>query len=183
MLELAHLADPRAEAETAGLIPSFPLLRPADILTSAALPGRLAALDIGVVSPDAGGAGRDCCDFMYKEKMQDYQRHLAELQEADIIYRPLIWSAWGRAHAETDAILEALARAAARRRGLRDHHQLLQRTRDAIGVMLVRRAVRMVRSCLASPEGDELNALVRGRGPLATCSRTVKLVAGCADAN
>ena len=36
-----------------------------DILTSAALPGRLAALDIGITSPDAARAGVDCCHAMY----------------------------------------------------------------------------------------------------------------------
>ena len=48
VLKLAHLADPSSATEALGLIPSAPALRPADILTSAALPGRLAALDIGL---------------------------------------------------------------------------------------------------------------------------------------
>ena len=45
VLRLGHLADPTAATEALGLIPTAPTLRPADILTSAALPGRLAALD------------------------------------------------------------------------------------------------------------------------------------------
>ena len=49
--------DPSAELEPLGLIPSHPTLRPAYILTSAALPSRLAALDVGVASPDAGCGG------------------------------------------------------------------------------------------------------------------------------
>ncbi len=57
---LASLGDPEAAPEPLGLIPSCPSLRPADILTSAAT-GSLAALDIGVCSPEAAGAGLDCC--------------------------------------------------------------------------------------------------------------------------
>ena len=120
---------------------------------------------------------------MYRKKMGAYQQHLAELDATGVSYKPLVWSAWGRAHAETDAILESLARSAARRRGLRDHRQLLRRTKDAIGVMLVCRAVRMIRSCLASPDTHELEGLIAGRGPLAPCTREVSLVAGCADAH
>ena len=56
----ASTCDPSAELEPLGLISSHPTLRLADILTSAALPGRLAALDVGVASPDAAGAGADC---------------------------------------------------------------------------------------------------------------------------
>ena len=64
VLELAHLADPRAEAETRGLIDSSPSLRPADVLSAAVFPGRLAALDVGVTSPDRSGLGDDCCESM-----------------------------------------------------------------------------------------------------------------------
>eukprot|EP00973_Karenia_brevis_P055294 7688033-Karenia_brevis.AAC.1 len=55
---LALAADPASELEPPGLIASHPTLRPADVFTSAAT-GRLAALDIGIVSPDATGMGND----------------------------------------------------------------------------------------------------------------------------
>ena len=58
--ELACTADPGAETEPEGLIASHPALRPADILTSAATSGRLAALDVGIVAPGASGSGSDC---------------------------------------------------------------------------------------------------------------------------
>ena len=104
-LVLAHLADPTAAVETLGLIPSAPALRPADILTSAALPGRMAALDIGVTSPDAAGAGDGCCDAMYNRKRADYAAHLPDLEvRVGIAYRPMVWSAFGRAHPEAEAI-------------------------------------------------------------------------------
>ena len=58
-------------------------------------------------------------------------------------------------------MLENLARQAARRRGLRDHRLILRRTRAAIGVQLVRRAVRMVLSCIPHLEDAESQLLLR----------------------
>lgn len=161
ILPLAHLADPSTTIETLGLIPSAPTLRPADILSSAALPGRLAALDIGVCCPDASGAGEDCCANMYDRKRKDYKPHLVELEvQQQISYRPMVWSTWGRAHPESLLILENLAMQAARRRGLRDHRLLLRRVRSAIGVQLMRRAVRMLHACLPRLEAAEMQLLL-----------------------
>lgn len=137
-----------------GLIPSVPTLRPADILTSAALPGRLAALDIGVTSPEAAGAGDDCCEAMARRKRCDYQMHFAELDTAGVVYRPLVWSTFGREHPDTTVVLEALARQAARRQGLQSHAEVLRRTRAAVAAHLARRAVLMVRSCLGECSDD-----------------------------
>ena len=148
-LSLAHLADPATTAETRGLIPSRPLLRPADFLCSAAFPGRLTALDIGVCSPDAAGAGDDCCDAMYNRKRNDYKHVLDELENQEkILYRPLVWSMWGREHPETTFALTSMARADARKHGLASHLPVLRRVRSAIGVQLMRRAVRMLHACL-----------------------------------
>ena len=63
----ACACDPTAEIEPLGLVTSHPTLRPADVLTSAAS-GRLAALDVGVASPDAAGAGVDCTESMVLSK-------------------------------------------------------------------------------------------------------------------
>ena len=92
VLALAHLADPGAETESIGLIPTAPALRPADILTSAAIPGRLAALDIGVTSPDAAGAGEDCCDAMWQTKVGKYEDYASELNAQGIRYQPMVFS-------------------------------------------------------------------------------------------
>ena len=161
-LVLVHLADPAASVETVGLIPSAPALRPADSFTSAAIPGRLAALDIGVTSPDAAGAGDDCCDAMYRRKRADYAAHSAELAAQDIVYKPLVWSTFGRAHPETDTILRSLAVVAARRRGLPDHALLLRRARAAIGVQLMTRAVRMLWACIPRAAAEEEQLLHGG---------------------
>lgn len=62
--KLAVLGDASATVETPGLIASRPELRPADLLTSAAVQGGRAALDFGVASPESTGAGADACQFM-----------------------------------------------------------------------------------------------------------------------
>ena len=108
-LVLAHLADSAASPETLGLIPSCPALRPADILTTAALPGRLAALDVGVASPDAAGADGDCCDAAFRRKVREHGPHLRELEAAGVVYRPLVFSAFGRLHPESQTVLATLA--------------------------------------------------------------------------
>ena len=85
VLPLAHLADPLTSVETPCLIPSHPALRPADIFCSAAIPGCLAALDIGICSPNSAGAGGDCCAAMFDRKIGHYRAHLPELQEQNIV--------------------------------------------------------------------------------------------------
>ena len=184
VLVLAHLADPSAAAETAGLIPSAPALRPADILTSAALPGRLAALDIGVTSPDAAGAGDDCCDAMQRRKRKQYQRHLHELEVVqDTAYRPMVWSAFGRAHPDAQVMLAAMAAQAARRRGLRDQRLILRRVCGAIGVALVRRSVHMVLACTPHLDAEEERALFGSwEAPHHPQLRAISLIGGEAGA-
>ena len=155
VLQLAHLADPSASSEPLNLIPSAPMLRPADVLTSAAFPGCLAALDIGVSSPDSSGAGDDCCESMRARKCNDYADYLLELQDNGVRYQPLTFSAYGRMHLETESVLLSLSLRAARRRGLRDHRPILKRACSAIGVQIWKRAASMVLACLPSLEIEE----------------------------
>jgi len=88
-----------------------------------------------------------------RSKLETYRDHFAELEHEDIRYHPMTTSAYGRCHPETDSVLEALARAAARRRGLRDHRSLLRRTRASIGAGVVR-------SCIGAASADEVMELV-----------------------
>ena len=157
--QLVSLADSSAETEVEGLIPSHPSRRPADILTGAALPGSLAALDVGVCSPDAVGAGSDCVESMRRRKVREYEQHLAELAEQNILYRPCCFSAYGRAHPDATALLTNVAKRASRRRGLADHSLLLRRSLVKIGVAIQRRAARMVLACLPQPAGAAADLL------------------------
>ncbi len=49
---------------------------------------------MGVVSPDVSGAGDECCDAMFRRKLRDY----AELEHEGVAYKPMVFSAFGRAH-------------------------------------------------------------------------------------
>ena len=129
-----------------------------------------------MTSPDSASAGIDCCEQMWRRKQLVYAPFAQEMQA---VYVPLVWSAFGREHAEASAVLETLARAAARRRGLLDHCLLLRRTRRAIGVALVIRAVRMTKAVLRREEDEEAPPRPSVRAPEL---RAVQLVNGDADA-
>ena len=154
---LAALGDPEAAPEPLGLIPSRPLLRPADIFTSAAH-GSLAALDVGVCSPEAAGAGLDCCAAMVRRKQQAYAPFFGELRQRGVRYQPMVWSSYGRAHVEAEDTLQGLARAAARRRGIPDWRPLLRRSRAAISVELQRRLGGQLRRCLPEEPPESAGA-------------------------
>eukprot|EP00973_Karenia_brevis_P064554 8969501-Karenia_brevis.AAC.1 len=51
-------------------------------------------------------------------KSRKYKHHLATMQAQGIVYKPIIWTAWGRAHPDAISVLRSLAIKAARRRGL-----------------------------------------------------------------
>ncbi len=152
---LVSECDPSAETEPHGLIASHPMLRPADILTSAAGSGRLAALDVGIVSPEARGAGANCVAAMHATKLARYAPHQDELERANVKYEPMVWSAYGRPHANTLRLIRQLAKRAARRRGLLNAGQIERRARAKIGVEIWRRAARMVSACLPRGWEDE----------------------------
>ena len=67
-----------ARVEVPGLIAAQTLWRPADVLMSAAF-GRLAALDVSVVAPHAGGAGADAAAAQVVGKVCRYGPYLEAL--------------------------------------------------------------------------------------------------------
>ena len=144
---MAKAVDGSAETEPMGLIPSHPALRPADILTSASgLTGRLAALDVGIISPAASGAGADCTEAMRLRKCRRIEPYADELEAQDVTYRPITFSCFGRPHADSWKVVQSLAKRTARRRGTEPHV-------EARGMMsritheIWRRAARMVLQC------------------------------------
>ena len=95
---IAKTTDSQAELEPEGLITSRPRLRPADVLTGAFHQGRLAAVDVGVFSPPAAGAGLDCVVTMHDRKLAAMAVHQATLSAAGVEYQPFAVSCWGRLH-------------------------------------------------------------------------------------
>ena len=154
VFDLARLADANAEKEVLGLLAAAPGLRPADVLTSAAAPGQISALDVGIACPWAQHAGSDCTESMRVRKRDKYAPYLVALSAEGVEYRPLVWSCWGREHPDATAVLTQLARQAARRRGFASHLPTLRRARAQIGAALARRAAAMLRDCLPDADDD-----------------------------
>jgi len=140
------------EIEPMGLVPGTQL-RPADILTGALGHG-LVALDIGIASPDAMGAGQDCTQSMADRKVTKYEPHRAVLDWQNIIYKPLTFSCYGRLHPDTTATLRTLAQRIARRRGCSAGEWRFRRLRAKLVAQIWARAGRMVRSCWPDRQDD-----------------------------
>lgn len=139
-------ADPSADREVADLAPSHPRARPADVLTTAAIAGRVAALDVGVTSP-AAAAGADAADAMFARKVAEREPIRAELEASNIEYRPIVWTCFGRPHAAAAAAVRAIARRVARKRGGAPPVVIERKITGAIAVCLARRAGRMSLAC------------------------------------
>ena len=157
--------------------------RPADAFTSAAVPGRSAALDVCVASPEAAAAGEDAAESAFKRKLVHYQHVIPELQAAGIAFRPLIWTADGRPHPATTRTLKYAAEAAARKRGGVAVPGLLARWKHEITIAIIRRRVAMLRAVLPKPGARELWMLaMHGRhGWTARCSRTSDVYIRCSN--
>ena len=153
IFDVAVHSDPSTEIEAPGLIPGT-ALRPADVLTGACGHG-LTALDIGIASPDAERAGADCAVTRYAEKIERYSAYTAMLDAQNVAYQPLVWTAYGRPHPRTTAILRTLANRLARRRGCSDGEWRYRRLRAAVGVEIWRRAARQVMACWPACDDDD----------------------------
>jgi len=149
------VSDSSACMEAAGLVDSQPDLRPADILTRAAIPNRLAALDVGIKCPEASGAGQDCAQTMVEEKIEYYAHILPELERKGITYVPITFSCFGRRHGTTSRIMLEAASRAARFRGQLNNKQMLKRWEATVTTEIWRRAARMVKACLPKPSRYE----------------------------
>jgi hypothetical protein len=142
------LADAGLQTEVRGLTTSAE--RPADILTTGALPGTRTALDITIASQNAIHAGLDACAAAYGRKMANYSHLLPALRRAGVIFQPMVWSAEGRPHPATTRVLESTLQMVRRRRGLVAATELRARWRHEIAIAIQRRKAAMIRACLPS---------------------------------
>ena len=123
------------------------------------MPGCQAALDIGICSPDAAGAGNDCCEPMFQRKLGTYEAHLDDMASRNLLYKPLIFSCYGRPHPESYNTLELIAKQAARRHGVVDYRSILRRSMACISVQIWQRAACMIHSCVPNLEPETLSLL------------------------
>ena len=147
------LADPAVTTEPRGLTSTTS--RPADILTVAAVPGRSAALDVCIASPNSAAARGDAAESAFQRKLKRYKKEIPELRRAGICFRPMVWTADGRPHPAVTRTLKFAA-------GLASHRgtqastpaELLGRWRHEIQIAICRRRAAMLRSAL--PKASKL---------------------------
>ena len=139
--------DSGATLEARGLVEGEPGARPADIFTSAAVPNRDAALDVTVVSQEAGHSNGDCVATAHAAKFERYREAVEEWGPQGIILQPLVWSHEGRAHPDVERVMKHVATTAARRCG-GTAAAILRRWKADIGVALATRRARMAKRCL-----------------------------------
>ena len=82
-----RLADPGVTTEPAGLTSTQ--ARPADIFTTAVVPGRSTALDVCVASSNSAAAGGDAAEAAFQCLRRRYRAERAELAAAGTAFRPL----------------------------------------------------------------------------------------------
>ncbi len=140
--------DSTAEVEPEGLIASHPRLRPADVLTGAFHNGHLAAVDVGVISPSAAGAGSNCVVTMHNRKTERMEPFADQLEATGITYAPFAVSCWGRLHPAALQMLSNVAKRMARRDGSTKHYAVLRRLVARVTTVVMRRAARMLLRCL-----------------------------------
>ena len=145
---VAVAADPSACLEPAGLVPSRPLRRPADVLTYAAGSIRgCTALDVGVTTPWSSGASGDCAAAMRQGKLARARPWVAELAAEGVDYVPLAVSCFARWEDGAAAVIDTLAKRAARRAGLASAGGVRRRAKVRLAVEVWRRTVSCLRTC------------------------------------
>ncbi len=147
LVEGFRLADPAVTTEPRGLTDT--MARPADILTNAAVPGRGAALDVCVASPNAAAALGDAADAAFRRKLRKYRRIIPQLARAGIALRPLVWTSEGRPHPAATRTMRYAARLAAARGGSEaTAAEIAQRWRHEVQIAIQRRRAAMARAVL-----------------------------------
>ena len=116
-------------------------------MPTGALGHGLTALDVGIASPEAYNAGPDCVSSTCARKAACYAPCSDVLDRQNILYQPLVWSAYGRPHPRTTSIFHTLATRLSRRKGCSDGAWRKRRLASAAGVALWRRAAAHVRAC------------------------------------
>ena len=86
------------------------------------------------------------CAQRQSQTARQYAPFLPDPGAEGLVYRPLVWSCYGREHPDTSAVLERLARRAARRGAPGSWRLVLRRLRAGVGAALARRAAAMLRA-------------------------------------
>ena len=158
-----QLADSRVRTEVRGLSETSDV-RPADIFTSSALPGREAALDVTIVSAEASHAGQNCLQSAFCRKFETYANILPELRRQGIVFKPMVWSTEGAPHPVVLRIMAYVCSQAVRRNS--DTHkgakEMMSRWQRELSVALQTRKASMIAACIKAP-GPHQQWLLSGK--------------------
>ena len=149
--------DNTTEQEVVGLVADYPSLRPADILTQAAHPRMTTAVDTMVVSPHSSRAGADATEEGKREKLRKYNHVLQDLERDGIVYKPAVFSTYGRMHPDVKHMLREAARRLARKDGIADTKGIMKRWKREITAALWNRAACMLHKCMENPRGADVS--------------------------
>ena len=154
MFDRFAVVDTSATLEQRDLVEAEPGARPGDIFTTAALPNRDAAVDVTIVSQEAGSAGPDCVLTAHRGKFRRYHAAVNEWGHDGIALQPLVWSNEGRSHPDVECVMAYAAATLARRSGV-EAKAVLRRWRADVGVVLAVRHARMARRCFPPPSSRQ----------------------------
>ena len=147
-------ADPGITTEHRGLKEAQS--RPADLFTTAAFPGRSAALDLCVASSNAAAARGDAAHAAFESNLHHYRHEMLELSAQGILHRLLVWTADGRPHPAVTRTLQHAADIASCRNGQHMSAEAVQhRWKHQIQIALLWRRAAMSRAVLPSPHISE----------------------------
>ena len=100
---------------------------------------------------------------MVARKVNEREPIRLELERQNIVYKPVVWTTYGRPHALAVTAMRGIARRIGRRRGCKEE-VVFRQIQYAVGVCLARRAARMSLACRpkvgASVRGAELAAAI-----------------------
>ena len=144
------LADPGITTRPRGLTETQS--RSADLFTTAAVPGRSAALDVCVASSNAAAARGDAAQAAFDRKLSFNMHEIPDLRNQGIHYRPFVWTADGRPHPAVTRTLQYAADIASSHNIQQMSAKSLQRSRKhEIEMALLRRRTAMTRPVLPNP--------------------------------
>ena len=154
MVDGIRLADPAVTTEPRGLTSTTS--RPADIFTTAAVPGRGAALVVCVASPNAAAAAGDAAETAFQRKFRRCRVENRELAAAGITFRLLVWTD-GRPHPAAVRTLRFAADIAVTRNCQQaTAGELVSRWLYEIQIAILRRCAAMARAVLPRASSQEL---------------------------
>ena len=122
---------------------------PAVVFTTAAVPGRSAALDVCVASSIAAAARGDAAQAAFDRKLTHYRNEMGELRQQNIHCRPLVWTADGRPHPAVTRTLQNAADVTSSRNGQHQSAKSLHRRwKHEIQIALLQRRAATARAVL-----------------------------------